>query len=185
MHANSFTVSMFWNSFKLWLPHSLGIHLPPSVEHLTWIPVLQVYSLVSLKCQWPEVAVCDLIWIVLQFSRVAWSLVTTYTDESLPSVHFMDIICLCWLWDADVEYLSHIWSAMCYMWKKLQDIVCFLWKTSRQPQWTGASDCKSLMGKEVHRDEILRVFRHPHAPPQCALDSWPRLRVLKEHNIIK
>lgn len=130
MHANSFTVSMFWNSFKLWLPHSLGTHLPPSVEHLTWIPVLQVYSLVSLKCQWPEVAVCDLIWIVLQFSRVAWSLVTTYTDESLPSVHFMDIICLCLLWDADVEYLSHIWSAMCYMWKKLQDIVCFLWKTS-------------------------------------------------------
>lgn len=121
MHANSFTVSMFWNSFKLWLPHSLGTHLPPSVEHLTWIPVLQVYSLVSLKCQWPEVAVCDLIWIVLQFSRVAWSLVTTYTDESLPSVNFMDIICLCLLWDADVEYLSHIWSAMCYMWKNLQD----------------------------------------------------------------
>lgn len=62
---------------------------------------------------------------------------------------------------------------------------CFLWKTDRQPQWTGASGCKSLMGKEVHRDEILRAFRHPHAPPQCALDSWPRLRVLKEHNIIK
>lgn len=183
MHANSFTVSMFWNSFKLWLPHSLGTHLPPSVEHLTWIPVLQVYSLVSLKCQWPEVAVCDLIWIVLQFSRVAWSLVTTYTDESLPSVHFMDIICLCLLWDADVEYLSHIWSAMCYMWKKLQDIVCFLWKTSSSHSGPGHQTARVSWVKKCIGMKYS-VFRHPHAP-QCALDSWPRLRVLKEHNIIK